>query len=92
MATAEKMGAGVQVVSMPCVSMFRAQSDAFKKEILRGYVVAIEAAAAAPWFEFADAVVGIDEFGASGDGAAVYEKYGFDADIIARQIEKNIKK
>lgn len=91
-ATAEKMGAGVQVVSMPCVSMFRAQSDAFKKEILRGYVVAIEAAAAAPWFEFADAVVGIDEFGASGDGAAVYEKYGFDADIIARQIEKNIKK
>ena len=42
--------------------------------------------------EFADAVVGIDEFGASGDGAAVYEKYGFDADIIARQIEKNIKK
>ena len=91
-ATAEKMGAGVQVVSMPCVSMFRAQSDAFKKEILRGYVGAIEAAAAAPWFEFADAVVGIDEFGASGDGAAVYEKYGFDADIIARQIEKNIKK
>lgn len=91
-ATAEKMGAGVQVVSMPCVSMFRAQSDAFKKEILRGYVVAIEAAAAAPWFEFADAVVGIDEFGASGDGAAVYEKYGFDADVIARQIEKNIKK
>lgn len=91
-ATAEKMGAGVQVVSMPCVSMFRAQSDAFKKEILRGYVVAIEAAAAAPWFEFADAVVGIDEFGASGDGVAVYEKYGFDADIIARQIEKNIKK
>lgn len=91
-ATAEKMGAGVQVVSMPCVSMFRAQSNAFKKEILRGYVVAIEAAAAAPWFEFADAVVGIDEFGASGDGAAVYEKYGFDADIIARQIEKNIKK
>lgn len=91
-ATAEKMGAGVQVVSMPCVSMFRAQSDAFKKEILCGYVVAIEAAAAAPWFEFADAVVGIDEFGASGDGAAVYEKYGFDADIIARQIEKNIKK
>ncbi|MDE6481473.1 MAG: transketolase [Alphaproteobacteria bacterium] len=91
-AAAEKMGAGVQVVSMPCVSMFRAQSDAFKKEILRGYVVAIEAAAAAPWFEFADAVVGIDEFGASGDGAAVYEQYGFDADIIARQIEKNIKK
>ncbi len=89
---AEKLGDDVQVVSMPCVSMFRGQSDEFKKEILRGYVVAIEAAAGAPWFEFADAVVGIDEFGASGDGAAVYKQCGFDADAIARQIKKYLNK
>lgn len=89
---AEKLGTDVQVVSMPCVSQFRAQSDEFKEEILRGYVVAIEAAAAAPWFEFADAVVGIDEFGTSGDGASVYAKYGFEADEIARQIERHMKK
>lgn len=90
MEIAEKMGADVQVVSMPCVSMFRDSDDAFKNEILQGYVVAIEAAAASPWFEFADAVVGIDEFGASGDGAAVYKKCGFDVDIIVRQIEKHM--
>jgi len=88
---AEKMGLDVRVVSMPCVSMFRVQSDEFKKDMLRGYVVAIEAAASASWFEFADAVVGIDSFGASGDGAAVYAKYGFDADVIAHQIEDKLK-
>lgn len=87
---AEKMGDEIQVVSMPCVSQFRSQPEEFKKEILRGYVVAIEAAAASPWFEFADAVVGIDEFGASGDGAAVYAKYGFDPDVIVRQIKKHM--
>lgn len=61
------------------------------KKILRGYVVAIEAAASAPWFEFADAVVGIDRFGLSGDGAAVYRAMGFDVDAIARDIAEKIK-
>lgn len=89
---AEKIGDDVQVVSMPCVSMFRNTDDKYKSEMLRGYVVAIEAAASSAWFEFADAVVGIDEFGASGDGAAVYKKYGFDADAIVGQIKKYINK
>lgn len=90
-AVAEKLGDEVQVVSIPCVSLFRKSSDEYKKEILQGAVVAIEAAASAAWFEFADAVVGVDEFGASGDGAAVYAKYGFDVDTIVRQIYKNTK-
>ena len=86
------LGDDIQVVSMPCVSIFRAQSDEYKKKILRGYVVAIEAAAATPWFEFADAVVGIAEFGVSGDGASVYARCGFDAETIARQIKDSLGK
>lgn len=88
---AKKMGRGVQVVSMPSVEKFRAQDAEYKKQILRGYVVAIEAAATAPWFEFADAVVGIDKFGASGPGDAVYAHFGFNADTIARDILGKIK-
>ena len=88
---AQMLGADVQVVSVPCVSEFRAQDDKYKQKILRGYVVAIEAAASAPWFEFADAVVGIDRFGLSGDGAAVYRAMGFDVDAIARDIAEKIK-
>ena len=90
-AVAEKLGAGIQVVSMPSVEYFKRQSDEYKNEILRGFVVAIEAGATAPWFEFADAVVGIDEFGMSGAGDEVYRHFGFDADKIAGDLKKKIK-
>jgi transketolase len=88
---AEKLGDFVQVVSMPSVADFRMQDVDYKKQILSGFVVAIEAAATAPWFEFADAVVGIDRFGMSGDGDAVYNSLGFDADTIVRDIKEKIK-
>ena len=88
---AEKLGDAVQVVSMLSVSDFRVQTDEYKKKILAGFVVAIEAAATAPWFEFADAVVGVDSFGVSGPGDAVYAHFGFDTDAIARDILKKIK-
>ena len=88
---AKILGAGVQVVSMPSVEYFKRQSDEYKNEILRGFIVAIEAGATAPWFEFADAVVGIDEFGTSGPGGDVYQRFGFDADKIAGDLKKKIK-
>ena len=88
---AEKLGGNVQVVSVPSVSDFRRQDDEYKQQILRGTVIAIEASAPTPWFEFADAVVGIDRFGVSGPGGAVYAHMGFDADAIARDIKDKIK-
>ena len=88
---ADALGDAVQVVSMLSVADFRAQDEKYKKEILAGFVVAIEAAATAPWFEFADAVVGVDSFGMSGPGGAVYAHFGFDKDAIVRDILKKIK-
>lgn len=88
---AARLGDGVQVVSMPCVSQFRTQGDEYKNKMLRGYVVAIEAAASAAWFEFADAVAGLDDFGMSGNGADVYRRCGFDVDTIAAQITEAMK-
>ena len=88
---AARLGDDVQVASVPCVSMFRDSDDEYKNKILRGYVVAIEAAASAAWFEFADAVVGVDEFGTSGSGADVYRTCGFDAESIADQIKDVMK-
>lgn len=90
-AVAEKLGRAVQVVSMPSVEIFRGQPDDYKKKILAGHVVAIEAGSSAPWFEFADAVVGLDRFGASGPGGEVYKNLGFDADAIANDISKKVK-
>ncbi|MDW3024691.1 MAG: transketolase family protein [Alphaproteobacteria bacterium] len=88
---AERLGDGVQVVSVLSVSDFRAQQAEYKQDILRGFVVAIEAAAGAPWFEFADAVVGVDGFGMSGPGDVVYRTMGFDVDAIVREILDKIK-
>lgn len=90
-AVAEKLGNGIQVVSMPSVADFRAQSPEYKQQILRGFVIAIEAAASAPWFEFADAVVGIDRFGLSGDADAVCSALGFGVDAIVADIESKLK-
>lgn len=90
-AVAKKLGDAVQVASIPSVADFRAQDDKYKSKILAGYVVAIEAAATSPWFEFADAVVGIDSFGVSGPGDAVYSCFGFDTDTIVRDILKKLK-
>ena len=77
----------VQVVSMLNVESFRKQNNTYKNKILRGCVIAIEASAPSPWFEFADAVIGIDKFGKSGNGDAIYREYGFDVDKIICEIK-----
>ena len=89
---ANKIGKDVQVVSMPSVSHFRLQSPLYKQQILRGYVVAIEASSPSPWFEFADAVIGVGRFGLSGHGGDIYAAYGFDANQIAHEIMNRLKK
>jgi transketolase len=90
-AVARRMRIGAQVVSMPSVSRFRDMPPEYKKNILRGRVIALEAAAGAPWFEFADDVIGIDEFGLTGPGDMVYREYGFDADAIVAAITSKMK-
>jgi transketolase len=90
-AVARRMKIGTQVVSMPSVSHFRAMNPEYKRNILRGRVIAVEAGATAPWFEFADDVIGIDEFGLTGPGDMVYREYGFDANEIVAAISAKMK-
>ncbi len=81
----------VQVVSMLNMETFRSQNESYKNKILRGCVIAIEAAVPGNWFEIADAVIGIDKFGASGDSQSLYKEYGFDADKIIKEIKHYVK-
>ena len=81
----------VQVVSMLNMEIFRNQDAKYKNQILRGCVIAIEAATPGNWFEFADAVIGIDSFGASGDSDTLYNEYGFNPDKIIDEIKQYIK-
>lgn len=90
-AVARRMKIGTQVVSMPSVSHFREMNSEYKRNMLRGRIIAIEAGATAPWFEFADDVIGLDEFGLTGPGDMVYREYGFDADAIVDAITVKMK-
>ncbi|MGN0916595.1 MAG: transketolase-like TK C-terminal-containing protein, partial [Candidatus Enterousia sp.] len=87
---ASKLEPSVQVASFPNVAAFCAQSAIYKRKILRGHLIAIEAASPTPWFAIADIVFGIDEFGISGPGNMVYSARGFDADAIVAEIKRII--
>ena len=88
MEVAEELNA--RVVSVPCFDLFDEQDEDFKKSLLKGKVVAIEAARGFEWFKYADEVIGMSSFGASGKGGEVYKYFGFDKDKIVEKL-KDVK-
>ncbi|MCC5894904.1 MAG: transketolase [Alkalibacterium sp.] len=76
-------GHDVSVVSMPSFDLFEDQSDEYKESVLPAAVknrVAIEMGSSFGWHKYAGSegkVLAIDKFGASGNGEAVVEAYGF---------------
>nr|WP_201767412.1 transketolase [Lebetimonas sp. JH369] len=84
---AEKINA--RVVSVPCFDLFDKQTQEFKKGLLKGKVIAIEAARGLEWYKYADMVIGMESFGSSGKGSEVYKYFGFDAEKIINKIKDN---
>jgi transketolase len=77
------------VVSVPCYELFDEQDEEYKNSIIKPNTrkIAIEAATAYEWYKYADEVVNMHTFGASGKGADVYKHFGFDAQTIANKIK-----
>merc|ERR1719158_295620 len=84
---ADELGAGVRVVSMPCMERFERQPDVYKAEVLPDGVrtIAMEAGVTGLWYKYADKVVGIDQFGESGPGDLVMEQYGMTAENLVKE-------
>ncbi|MEM8577820.1 MAG: transketolase [Pseudomonadota bacterium] len=89
----EAAGIGTRVVSMPCMELFAAQDEAYRRRILPpGPVrVGIEAGVRQGWDrwllgergrEAKAAFVGMDGFGASAPAGVLFEKYGITAEAI----------
>ena len=87
----ERKGIGCAVVSLPCMSRFEAETDAYRRQVLRpGTVrVGIEAAVRFGW----DRVIGEDGifigmtgFGASGPGPELYRHFGITADAVVAAV------
>ncbi len=75
-----------RVVSVPCFELFDKQSHEFKDSLLKGKVIAIEANRGFEWYKYADEVIGMDSFGASGKGSEVYKYFGFDVEKIVEKL------
>jgi transketolase len=87
-AAAKELGAGVRVVSVPCMERFNAQSDAYKESVLPKACrrrVAIEAGVPDLWYRYVGLegkVVGIPRFGLSAPGNVVMEQLGINAKSV----------
>ena len=90
----EKEGIGTRVVSMPCWELFEAQDPSYRRKVLPpGPVrVAIEAAVRMGWDKWLfdengkrgkGDFVGMDGFGASAPGPALFEHFGITAENVA---------
>jgi transketolase len=93
----EGKGIGTRVVSLPCMELFAAQPEAYRKKVLpAGPVrVAIEAAVRQPWDRFLlgergsekkAAFVGMEGFGASAPADVLYKEFGITAEAVAEKV------
>ena len=88
----EKKGIPTQVVSMPCIELFAAQSAEYRASVLpKGPLrVAVEAGVRHSWDRYLgeDGVfIGMSGFGASAPGPEVYKHFGITPENIVKEVE-----
>ena len=87
-------GIHVRVVSMPSTDVFQSQDVAYREAVLPPTVkkrVAIEAGSTNYWYSWVGqdgAVIGIDRFGESAPGAAVFEALGLTSDAVVLKVKQ----
>jgi transketolase len=84
-------GYGVRVVSMPCLTLFGHQDQAWQDEVLPPGVtrrVAVEAGVPESWYRWvgpAGRVVGIESFGKSAPAKDLFRHFGFTPERVSNQ-------
>jgi len=92
----EAEGTPTQVVSMPCVELFQAQSDGYKAKMLPAGVktAAVEAGTTLGWSDLLGRhvkTIGIDHYGASAPGEVLAEKFGFTGKAVKEKLSSWLK-
>ncbi len=84
----EASGINANIVSVPCMELFEEQDEEYKKEVIDTdtKVLAVEAASAIEWYKYADKVLGMKSFGASGDANELFKHYGFTVKNIQKSV------
>ena len=93
--TLEDEGIGARVVSLPCFSLFAAQSAAYRKDVLGGKLpkVAVEAGVRDGWDAWIGpegGFVGMDGFGASAPYKALYKHFGITAEAVVKAAKERM--
>ena len=94
----EAQGIGTRVVSMPCMELFAAQPEVYRRKVLpAGPVrVAVEAAVRMPWDRFLlgergregkAGFIGMTSFGASAPAERLYKEFGITAENVAAEVK-----
>jgi transketolase len=84
-------GVKARVVSLPCWSLFKAQAEPYRKEVLPEEIplLAIEAGVTLGWDSYLGPpmpVLGVDRYGASAPGDVVMREYGFTVENVCQQV------
>lgn len=91
-------GHTARLVSMPCMELFREQSEEYQQSVLPDSIrarVSIEAGATQPWGAYVGldgASIGLDHFGASAKGGVLFKEFGFTAENVANAAIEVIKR
>jgi len=85
-------GVPVRIVSMPCTSVFDAQSPSWRDSVLpKGLPrVAVEAGCTSFWYKYVGlegAVVGIDSYGESAPAGVLFTHFGLTAERVAQAVQ-----
>jgi transketolase len=84
------------VVSMPSWELFEKQSQAYKESVIPPHIkkrLAVEMGASYGWYRYVGLegkVLGVDSFGASGNGNDLVKRHGFTVDRIVAEVEDMI--
>ncbi|TLD97718.1 transketolase [Helicobacter jaachi] len=81
-----------RVVSVPCLDLLLQQPRSYVQDLCKGSaVLAIEASRGLEWYAVADRVIGMDSFGASGQGEGLFAHFGFNVEHIVQVAHELIK-
>ena len=90
----QKKGVPVRVVSMPCVELFDAQPDGYRRRVVPAgdddvQIVVVEAGSPHGWARIAGEsalVIGLSRFGASAPAKVIADQLGFTGPKVAKRI------
>lgn len=82
-------GIKCDVVSVPCYDLFVEQDKAYIDSIIKpgNKTFAIEAARGLEWYRFADEVISMNSFGASGNANDLFKHFGFTKENVASVVK-----